>query len=168
MPGKTPAFSKWEYIYACIHIYRLPRLFSGKESISAGDTGDMGLIPGLGRSPRGGNGIPHQYSYLTNPVERGAWWATVHGVAKSWTQLCDWAHTYMYKYILLIECVDYRYWWSPNVPKCMLCCWISKLSLTSSEQIHLTLWSSFLLCMLYIVLHFFSLRDQLEVSFQLG
>ena len=56
---------------------------------NAGDTGDMGLIPGLGRSPRGGNGIPHQYSYLTNPVERGAWWATVHGVAKSWTQLCD-------------------------------------------------------------------------------
>ena len=49
----------------------------------------MGLIPGLGRSPRGGNGIPHQYSYLTNPMERGAWWATVHGVAKSWTQLCD-------------------------------------------------------------------------------
>ena len=55
-----------------------------------------------------------------------------------------------------------------NVPKCMLCCWISKLSLISSEQIHLTLWSSFLLCILYIVLHFFSLRDQLEVSFQLG
>ena len=50
---------------------------------------DVGWIPGLGRSPRGGNGIPHQYSYLTNPMERGAWWATVHGVAKSWTQLCD-------------------------------------------------------------------------------
>ena len=44
--------------------------------------GDMGLIPGLGRSPAVGNGYPHQYSCLENPMDRGAWWATVHGVAK--------------------------------------------------------------------------------------
>ena len=45
-------------------------------------TGDMGLIPGLGRSPGEGNGYPLQYSCLGNPMERGTWWATVHGVAK--------------------------------------------------------------------------------------
>ena len=47
--------------------------------------GVMALIPKLGRSPRGGNGNPLQYSYLGNAMDRGAWWATVHGVAKSWT-----------------------------------------------------------------------------------
>ena len=56
---------------------------------SAGDIGDMGSIPGLGRSPGEGNGNPLQYSYLGNPMNRGAWWATVHGVAKSQTQLSD-------------------------------------------------------------------------------
>ena len=44
--------------------------------------GDMGSIPGLGRSPRGGHGNPLQYSCLENPIDREAWWATVHGVAK--------------------------------------------------------------------------------------
>ena len=46
---------------------------------NAGDTGDAGLIPGLGRCPGGGNSNPLQYSYLENPMDRGAWWATVHG-----------------------------------------------------------------------------------------
>jgi len=46
---------------------------------------DVGLIPGLGRYPGGGNGNPLQYSCQENPMDRGAWWATVHGVAKSWT-----------------------------------------------------------------------------------
>ena len=52
---------------------------------SAGDAGDSGLIPGSGRSPREGNGYPLQCSCLENPMDRGAWWATVHGVAKSQT-----------------------------------------------------------------------------------
>ena len=52
---------------------------------NAGDTGDVGSIPGLGRSPRGGNDNPLQYSCLGNPIDRGALWAKVHGVAKSWT-----------------------------------------------------------------------------------
>ena len=43
--------------------------------------GDLGLIPGLARSPGGGHGNPLQYSCLENPMDRGAWWATVHGVA---------------------------------------------------------------------------------------
>ena len=52
---------------------------------NAGDIRDMGLIPGLGRSPRGGHGNPLQYSCLENPMDRGAWRATVHRVAKSGT-----------------------------------------------------------------------------------
>ena len=46
------------------------------------DIGDIGSIPGSGRSPGGGNGNPLQFSGLENPMDRGAWWATVHGVAK--------------------------------------------------------------------------------------
>ena len=48
---------------------------------------EMDPIPGLGRAPRGGHGHPLQYSCLENPMERGAWWATVHRVLKSQTQL---------------------------------------------------------------------------------
>ena len=55
----------------------------GKES--ACNAGDSDLIPGSGRSPGGGHGHPLQYSCLENPVDRGAWQTTVHGVAKSWT-----------------------------------------------------------------------------------
>ena len=50
---------------------------------NAGDTGDKGLIPGSGKSPGEENGNPVQYSCLNNPVDNGAWWATVHGIAKS-------------------------------------------------------------------------------------
>ena len=57
--------------------------------VMAGDVRDMGLIPGSGRSPGGGNGNPLQYSCLENSMDRKAWWATVHGVTKSWTQLSD-------------------------------------------------------------------------------
>ena len=51
---------------------------------NAGNIRDMGLIPGLGRSPGGGNGNPFQYSCLKNPMDRGAWRVMVHGVVKSW------------------------------------------------------------------------------------
>ena len=54
---------------------------------NAGDARDSGSIPGSGRSSGEGNGNPLQFSCLENPMDRGAWWATVHGVAKSWTQL---------------------------------------------------------------------------------
>ena len=56
---------------------------------SAHNTGDPGLIPGLGRSPGEGNGSPLQYSCLKNPMDRGAGWATVRGAAKSQTRLSD-------------------------------------------------------------------------------
>ena len=52
---------------------------------NAGDIRDVGLIPGLGRSPGGRNGNPLQYSCLENPMDRGTWWATIYEVAKSWT-----------------------------------------------------------------------------------
>ena len=51
------------------------------------NSGEPGLIPGLGRSPAGGCGNPLQYSWLENPMDRGAWQARVHGVKKSWTRL---------------------------------------------------------------------------------
>ena len=56
---------------------------------NAQESGDTGSFPGSGRSPRGGNGNPLHYSCLENPMDRGSWWATVHGVAKSQTQLSD-------------------------------------------------------------------------------
>ena len=51
----------------------------------AEDAGDGGSVSGLGRTPKGGNGNPPQYSCLENPMDRGAWWATVHGAAESQT-----------------------------------------------------------------------------------
>ena len=54
----------------------------------------MGSIPASERRPGGGNGNPLQYSYQGNPTDRGAWWAAVHGVAKSQTRLSDWVHTH--------------------------------------------------------------------------
>ena len=56
---------------------------------SACNAGELGSIPGLGRSPGGGNGYPVQYSCLENPMDREAWGAIVHGVTKSQTQLSD-------------------------------------------------------------------------------
>jgi len=54
---------------------------------NAGGITDEGLIPGSGRSPGGGNGNPLQYSSLENPMDRGAWWTMIHGLAKIRTQL---------------------------------------------------------------------------------
>ena len=56
---------------------------------NVGDTGDVGSIPGQGRSPEGGNGNLLQYSCLGNPMDREAWQATVYGVAKSWARLSN-------------------------------------------------------------------------------
>ena len=62
---------------------------SSVDKESAYNTGDLGSIPVLGRSPEEGNGNALQYSCLENPMDRGAWWATVQGVVKSQTQLSD-------------------------------------------------------------------------------
>ena len=68
-------------------------LWRGSEvKASARNAGDPGSIPGLGRSPGEGNGNPLQYSCLENPMEEGAWWATVHGVAMSRTRLSNFTY----------------------------------------------------------------------------
>ena len=91
--GDSPAFfpnwfkkkKKREILVLCFFI--IPGGSNGKES--AGNAGDPGLIPRLRRSPGEGNGNPFQHSCLGNPMDRGAWWAIVHGVTKSWTWLTD-------------------------------------------------------------------------------
>ena len=70
-----------------VHISGFPDSSVGKES--ACNAEDPSLIPGLGRSPGEGNGNPLQYSYLENSMDRGAWEATVHGVAKSQKRLSE-------------------------------------------------------------------------------
>ena len=67
--------------------YRKQISSSSDDKESAWNARDPGLIPGSGRSSREGNGYPLQYSFLGNPMERGTWWATVHGVAKGQTWL---------------------------------------------------------------------------------
>ena len=69
-----------------------PGSLEGK--VSTCTAGDPGLIPGSGRSSGEGNDIPFQYSRLENPMDGGAWQATVYGVAKSWTRLSDFTFTY--------------------------------------------------------------------------
>ena len=70
-------------IYSSVYMLGFPGGTVVKNSpFSAGDTGDAGLTPGLGRSPGERNGNPLQYSCLGNPMDREAWWATVHGVTK--------------------------------------------------------------------------------------
>ena len=73
----------------------LHRGFPGGSEVkaSACNAGDLGSMTGLGRSPGEGNGTPLQYSCLENPTGGGAWWATIHGVAKSRTQLSNFTFT---------------------------------------------------------------------------
>ena len=68
--------------FLCLHKDRAVWLSSKESACSAGD---LGSIPGLGRSSGEGNGNPLQYSCLENPMDRGAWWAMVHGFTKSQT-----------------------------------------------------------------------------------
>ena len=70
-------------------------------SPDACNAGDHGSIPGLGRSPGEGHGYLLQYSGLENSVDRGAWLATVHGVAKSWTQLSVCVHTHTHTHSIV-------------------------------------------------------------------
>ena len=71
------------FLSVTLHQFSFP---GGSEvKVSACNAGDLGSIPGLGRSPGEGNGNPLQYSCPENPMGGGAWWATVHGVTKSWT-----------------------------------------------------------------------------------
>ena len=69
--------------------------------MSAWNAGDLGSIPGSGRSPEEGNSNPLQYSCLENPMDGGAWWAAVHGVTKSRTRPSDFTFTLLIKTIQL-------------------------------------------------------------------
>ena len=69
--------------------YRMAHLSDKASACNAGDSGDPSSIPGLERSPGRGKGNLFQYSCLENPMDRGAWWATVYGVAKNQTQLSN-------------------------------------------------------------------------------
>ena len=86
-----PKKKQWQRMfklpYNCAHFTGFLDSSDGKAS--AYNAGDVGSIPGLGRSPGEGNGNPLQYSCLENYMDRGAWQATVHGVSKSWTRLSD-------------------------------------------------------------------------------
>ena len=77
---------------------------------SACNAGDLGSIPGLGRSPGEGNGTLLQYSCLENPMDGGAWWATVHGVAKSQTWLSDFTFTFTSLLMMVHPLCHYEYW----------------------------------------------------------
>ena len=83
VPGKTQRQSGWGKTTALWAWWLKPK----EAACNAGDTGDAGSIPGLGGDPGGGHGNPLQYSCLENPMDRGAWRATVHRVSESWTWL---------------------------------------------------------------------------------
>ena len=100
----------------------------GKESTC--NVGDLGLIPGLGRSPGEGNVYPLQYSGLENPMDRGAWQATVHGVANSWTQLSDFP---FHRYLVSICLIRARYAWQCpcftfSAPSVQKLCWSTNVT----------------------------------------
>ena len=113
------------YLRVSLNTIQITRGSEVKES--ACNARDLGLISGLGRFPGEGNGNPLQYSCLENPMDRGAWWATVHGVSKSWTRLSDFTSLslntiYNISYILRdtkdISCKDDhnkgQKWYGPN------------------------------------------------------
>ena len=76
----------WQRMGVSFLLRGLPQWFRGKISAhNAKDAGNLGSIPGSGRSPGGGHGNPLQYSCLENSMNRGGWWSTVHEVTKSQT-----------------------------------------------------------------------------------
>ena len=103
---------------------------------SAGDIGDAGSIPGWGRSPGEGNGSPLQYSCLGNPMDRGIWQATVHGVTKesdTTEQLRACAHTHTHTHnIVAKQCKEFLSWFryrNAYLLQNLLCKWFRSLML---------------------------------------
>ena len=95
----------WQNQYSIVKQNKVKIKIKKKES--ACNAGDLGLIPGLGRSPGEGNDYPLQYSGLENSMDRGAWWAIVHGIAKNWTQLNNFHfHSVFNKDIFLMKVKD--------------------------------------------------------------
>ena len=93
-----PAWSAQLFLHCLkptMHVFWASQMAQGGEesACKAGDTGDLGSIPGLGRSPGRGHDNPLQCSCLEKSRDRGAWWATVHGVTKSQTRLNEHTHS---------------------------------------------------------------------------
>ena len=94
------------YLHVRVYLICFP---GGSDSkASAYNTGDLGSIPGSGRSPGEGNGKPLQYSCMENPMDRGAWRATGHGVTKSQTRLNDFTHSLLH----FLHCKRLFYCWA--------------------------------------------------------
>ena len=87
---RSPAFKAHQFNLGTSQVVLMVK----NPAANAGDTGDSSLIPGSGQSPGGRNGNPLQNSCLENPMDRRAWWATVHGVAEKGTCLSMRAHTH--------------------------------------------------------------------------
>ena len=98
----------WFPVSFCGYVASQVALVVKNPLANAGDSGDTSLIPGSGRSAGERNGNPLQHSCQENPMDRGAWWATVHGVTKSWTQLgmcvCTHTHTHIHTHIHIHTC----------------------------------------------------------------
>ena len=86
--GQSPWRREWQPTLVFLWASQVAQLVKNLPA-NAGDKRDAGLIPVSGRSPGQGNGSPLQCSCLENPVEKGAWWATVRGVKKSQTKLSN-------------------------------------------------------------------------------
>ena len=127
-------------------LYKPGESYTGGSEVeaSACNAGDLGSIPGSGRPPGEGNGNPLQYSCLENPMDGGAWWATVHGVAESQTRLSNltnFLHWALYLHTLNHTC------WQPY--SCVLSMWHYCLSSTKTRFLHERIHAS----LLYICHH---------------
>ena len=138
---------------------------------NAGDAGDVGFIPGWGRSPGGGNGNPLQSSCLENPMDRLTWWATVHWVTKNQKQLNKWAQTHItFSGFLIFVFIFFSLQFDHEVFGCgflgvypppFLTSWICKFALWGGSvqllffQIlfSMPIFSCFLLCYLEILIY---------------
>ena len=124
--------------------------------MSACNAGDPGSIPGLGRSSGEGNGNPLQYACLENFMDGGAWWATVHGVTKSWTWLSNFSLSHIY--LLSVVYLKFKFdggvmylwaskvaWVVKNLPanaedrRCRLDPWVGKSPWRGAWQLTLVL-----------------------------
>ena len=97
--GAHTGAMKWKYVQArhLEHWKYAGSLYGSDSKESACNVRDLGSILGSGRSPRERNGNPLQYSCLETSMDRGVWWATAHGVAKSQTQLSDYTLTFTFQ-----------------------------------------------------------------------
>ena len=118
LPGQTPAELK-RVKSKCLLSYDNGGFPNGtavrNQPANAREATDLSSVLGLGRSPAEGNGNPFQYSCLGNSMVRGAWKATVHGVAKSWTWLSGWAHTLITMRWLLVMPWKHTDMWTQGI-----------------------------------------------------